>query len=156
MDRQYCPQFANAGCFVANFTNIILPNNPTSSASSGVYRGCSPFDNSDILTDVRCADIQNEDGSDWGRACKQDCNTGYCNRNEIKPPTQCHQCRIDFDHTGTQIGNLANDPDCFEPQDDKFLVTCELGADHCSTQLLTDWLPDGRQELGSTDQSLRP
>ena len=139
-EYQLCPTYANRGCFVSNYTNF----DGSLDKNNGFYRGCSPF-NFDSTAPVGCGGYINDNGQLWGGSCKQQCTTDYCNSNIIKPPVNCYVCVEIFDHAGNRVNTTTNEANCGTLIDDEYLQECDLSLDHCETDLITDWLPDGKQ-----------
>ena len=135
-----CPKYANAGCFVSNYTNL----DGSYENANGFYRGCSPFDFGDI--DPKCnAWVYNETETVWGRSCKQQCTGAYCNSQAIKNSTRCFVCSEVFDHTGGLNDFDSLDSNCYQLNGTEHLQTCNLNFDHCETTVYTDWWMNGLQ-----------
>ena len=108
-----CPKYANAGCFVSNFSN---------SVTSGLYRGCSPFHFDD--GQPKCNSWSNAEEN-----CKQQCSSSYCNREVVKNLQKCFICTEEFDHAGNKIDSGPGN--CVTLNGTEYLTDCQPVHDSC-------------------------
>ena len=135
-----CPKYANAACFTAASYHDDY-NSGVSKIFEDDYRGCSPFI---IENGKQCASQTLNNLKHLN--CKETCGTANCNFAKTDAGLlQCHSCSVTFDHEGKQVG--IGDPNCLDRPSVDSLVTCEADTTECSTEIVTDWLVNGKQHV---------